>query len=69
MNPLAAAKIVASSYYPTDGQLDDIDCSDIFARYNEAMSTTNGDTGPVTITARQAILLLRAEAIRSLNKF
>ncbi len=66
MNHAAAAKIISESTYPLDSHLDDIDCAEIYAAYHEAMGTTNGDTGPVTITARQAILLLRAEAIRSI---
>ncbi len=66
MNSIAAAKIISESAYPVDNHLDDLDCADIYTQYQEAMKTTNGDTGPVTITARQAILLLRSEAIRSI---
>ena len=68
MNTAAAAKIITEAVYPLDSHLDDLDCADIYRKYREAIETTNGDTGPVTITARQAILLLRAEAILSLIK-
>lgn len=68
MNSAAAAKIITEAIYPFDARLDDLDCADIYTQYSAAMKTTNGDTGPVTITARQAILLLRAEAILSLIK-
>lgn len=68
MNPKAAAKILSVGHYPADWLLDDIEVSNVYAQYEAAMGTTNGDTGAVTITARQAILFLRAEAILSLLK-
>jgi hypothetical protein len=55
------------SDYPPDCRLTDCDIREIVEQCNAALCTTNGDTGPVTMTARQALLLLRVAAPATLT--
>ncbi|NCY25774.1 MAG: hypothetical protein EBX37_13265 [Alphaproteobacteria bacterium] len=51
--------ILTASNYDGDWGLGDGEVGDILRQCEEALRTTNGDTGPVTVTARQMLLLLR----------
>ena len=55
--------ILAASAYLTDWRLTDDEVEQMLSQYDDAMRTINGDTGPVMITARQLVLLLRAHAL------
>ena len=58
--PELVAKVEAASEYPSDWQLQDKELASIFELCNEALRTTNGDSGSVQLTARQTLLLLRS---------
>lgn len=53
-------RILAASAYPPDWQISDRETEELFQLCNDGLCTLNGDTAPVTITARQLLLLLRS---------
>lgn len=59
MDGTLVSNIQHSSEYPKDWQLQEQEISVLYNKYKEAISTMNGDTEKVEITARQLILLLR----------
>lgn len=52
--------LLLASLYPDDWQITLEEAETIYAQCVAGLCTTNGDTAPVTITARQLLLLLRA---------
>jgi len=55
-------RILSASDYPESWQLTDADITQILADCDAELRTTNGDAGTITLTVRQALLLLRAQA-------
>lgn len=50
--------IGAGSNYPSDWKVSSDEIESLYQEYFRVMSTTNGDSGPIEITARQLIMFL-----------
>jgi hypothetical protein len=56
------------SSYPPDWQLNDRDTKYFLEEIEKGLSTTNGDTAPITVTARQLILLMEGKRCRCVKR-